>query len=109
MISKNNTNASLNTAVDDYSLFNKNQKNILKALLQLSINNDVIVSIKDLNKLTGVTNTTISSALSFLEKNNIIEQITRRGVIFTGCKINQLKIDDIMVRYQTKKTILEKS
>ena len=99
----------LNTAIDNHSLLNKNQKNVLRALIKLSLDYEVVASIKDLNQLTGVTNTTIASALSFLEKNKIIENLIRRGVIFTGCSINKSKLDEIVIRYNTKKDLLEKN
>jgi len=93
-------------AIDNYSLFNKNQKNILKALVNLSIDGEVITSIADLSQITNLVRATISSALSFLEKNEIIEVIRSRGIVFTGCKINQQKLNEIIIRYQTKKSLL---
>lgn len=96
-------------AIDNYSLFNKNQKNILKALINLSVDGEVIASIADLLKITKSARATISTALSFLEKNEIIEIVRSRGVVFTGCKIKQPKLSEIIIRYQTKKSLLEES
>ena len=98
----------INVSIDSYNILNKNQKSLLKALIKISTNNKVVSGVKELSNLIGVTNTTVSSALSVLEGNKIIQDITRRGIIFTGCVINKSKIDEIITYYQTKKTFLEK-
>ena len=89
-------------AIDNYSLFNKNQKKVLQALLNLSIDGEVIASIKDLLDITKLTRATISSALSFLEAQEFIEIPSLRGVVFTSCKIKQSKLTEIVTSYQTK-------
>ena len=75
-------------------------------MVNLSIDGEVVVNIKDLTEITKVTRATASSALSFLEKQEIIEIPELRGVIFTGCKIKQSKLTEIIVRYQTKKNFM---
>ena len=96
-------------AIDDYSLFNKTQKNVLKALIRVDFDGCSIISIKDLCKAVSASSTPVSNALSFLEKEKVIEDIKHRGVVFTGCVINKEKITDIISRYKTKKLLLEKN
>lgn len=98
----------LNESIDNYSLLNKNQKKLLKALVKISINGDVAVSVKDLSHLINVSSATVLKALLVLEKNNIISNITRRGIIFTGCSINKQKINAIVLHYKTNKSFLDK-
>jgi Mn-dependent DtxR family transcriptional regulator len=97
----------IHKSIDGYSLLNKNQKLLLKALIKISNNLTVLTTIKDLAKILGVTNTTISNSLAALQKYSLILNITKRGVIFTGCEINKAEIDRIILIY--KKTRLEKN
>lgn len=98
----------LNKSIDSYSLLNKNQKKLLKAMVKISINGNVAVSVKDLSHLVNVSNATILKALLVLEKNDIINNITRRGIIFTGCSINKQKLNAIILHYKTNKSFLDK-
>lgn len=98
----------LNKSIDSYSLLNKNQKKLLKAMVKISINGNVAVSVKDLSHLVNVSNATILKALLVLEKNDIINNITRRGIIFTGCSINKQKLNEIILYYKTNKSFLDK-
>lgn len=92
----------LEAAIDNYFLLNKTQRKVLKSLVKVSIDNISIISIKELNKMTGVTNTPISNALSKLKAEGIIEDIQKRGKVFTGCKIKQSKISEIINIYSKK-------
>lgn len=92
----------IDKAIDNYALFNKTQKNVLKALIRVNIGGYSTISIKELCKRTGVTNAPISKALSCLEQYGVIEDIGRRGIIFTGCRVKQSKISEIINRYKIK-------
>ena len=98
----------LNESIDNYSLLNKNQKKLLKALVKISINGEVAVSVKDLSHLINVSSATVLKALLALEKNDIINNIIRRGIIFTGCSINKQKINTIVLHHKTNKSFLNK-
>ena len=94
-------------SIDSYSLLNKNQKALLKTLLQISSDSVVLNTKKDLARILGVTNTTVSTAIAALKKHSLIFNLKYRGVIFTGCEINKSEIDK-MVSIYTKKQKLKK-
>ena len=94
------------SSIEDYSLLNKNQKALLKTLIQMSSDLIALTTIKDLAKILKVTNTTVSTAIAALKKNSLIFNLKYRGVIFTGCEINKAEIDRIVSVY-TKKQNLE--
>ena len=93
----------IDKAIDSYALFNKTQKNVLKALIRVNIDGYSIISIKELCQMVNVTNTPIKNALAKLEQHGIIEDIGRRGIVFTGCRVKQSKISEIVNRYNLKK------
>jgi DNA-binding transcriptional regulator YhcF (GntR family) len=97
----------LDQAIDDYALLNKTQRKVLKALIKVNVEDYSIISIKELGKIVQATATPISNAISKLEKEGIIEDIQRRGVVFTGCKIKQSKISEIINRHKIKIAQLE--
>jgi DNA-binding GntR family transcriptional regulator len=53
--------------------------------------------------MVNVTNTPIKNAISKLEQHGMIEDIGRRGIVFTGCRVKQSKISEIVNRYNLKK------
>ena len=89
-------------AIDSFASFNKTQKLVLKSLIKLNIDGVSVVSIKDLCSLSGVTNTPVSNALLKLEEEGVISDISRRGVVFTGCRVKESKISEIIERYKIK-------
>ena len=89
-------------AIDNYALLNKTQKSVLKVLIKVNIDGYSDITIKELCNKVGVTNTPISNAITKLEKENIIDDIGRRGIVFTGCRVKQSKIAEILNRYKIK-------
>ena len=62
----------VNQAIDDYNILTKSQKKILKSLIQLSVNNEVIITIEELSKINQITRATVTAALELFSKKNII-------------------------------------
>ena len=98
----------LKTAIDHYSLLNKTQKNVLKQLIQVCIDGESIISIKELCNAVQTTSAPVSKAITYLEELGVIESISRRGVVFGGCKIKQSKLNEIVERYKAKQPLLKK-
>lgn len=61
----------VNQAIDDYNILTKSQKKILKSLIQLSVNNEVIITIEELSKINQITRATVTAALELFSKKNI--------------------------------------
>jgi len=97
----------LRTAINNHSQFSPNQKEILNILIDLSIDNKVIVDINDIIKLSKSTRATVSTAIAFFNNSGIIGNTNLNGKKFTGCQINQEKLNEIISHY-TKKTELAK-
>lgn len=89
-------------AIDKFASLNKTQKEVLKVLIKVNIDGYSDITIKELCNKVNVTNTPISNAINRLEKEGIIEDIGRRGVVFTGCRVKQSKISEILNRYKIK-------
>lgn len=89
-------------AISSYNILNKTQKNVLKELVRTCMNGESIISIKQICKSIQTTTSPVSKAINSLEELGIIEDITRRGIIFTGCKIKESKINEIVARHKTK-------
>jgi len=97
----------LKIAIEHYSLLNKTQKNVLKQLVQVCIDGESVISIKELCKSINTTTSPVSKAITTLEDRGIIEDVSRRGNVFVGCKVKQSKLNEILERYKVKKPILE--
>lgn len=96
----------VNQAIDDYNLLTKSQKKILKSLILLSVNNEVIITIEELSKINQTTRATVTAALSLFSKINIITIPDTTGVRFSTCIINQTKIEEIVQHYNNKSKLL---
>jgi len=96
----------VNQAIDDYNLLTKSQKKILKSLIQLSVNNEVIITIEELSKINQVTRATVTTALELFSKKNIIIIPDTTGIRFSSCVINHTKIEEIVQHYNNKSKLL---
>ena len=96
----------VNQAIDDYNLLTKSQKKILKSLIQLSVNNEVIITIEELSKINQITRATVTAALALFSKINIITIPDTTGVRFSSCVINPTKIEEIVQHYNNKSKLL---
>jgi hypothetical protein len=96
----------VNQAIDDYNILTKSQKTILKSLIQLSVNNEVIITIEELSKINQITRATVTAALELFSKKNIITIPNTTGVRFSSCIINQAKIEEIVQHYNNKSKLL---
>jgi len=94
-------------AIDHYSLFTNAQKNLLKILIEIAVDNLVITSMTDLKKLTKATRITLSTGLDLFEKEGVIEIFKSNGVKFTSCQLQQKKLDDIVIHFQKKAQLLK--
>jgi len=89
-------------AIDAYSLLTNTQKTILKAMIHISVNDEVVATVTDLQNMTKFTRASISAAVSFFDKQGIIELSEIRGIKFTGCKLKQNKLQEIIAHYERK-------
>lgn len=92
----------IKSAIDNYNILNKTQKNVLKELIKASVDGKSIISIKEICGSIKTTTSPVSKAIHVLEDMEIIEGIMRRGIIFTGCQVKESKIKEIIERHKAK-------
>jgi hypothetical protein len=94
-------------AIEDYNIFTKSQKKILKSLIKLSVNNKVVVTIPELMKINCTTRATVATALDFFKQNSFINMPDLTGIRFSYCTLNVTKLDEIIKHHQNKIKILK--
>jgi len=95
-------------AVKCHSQFSPNQKEVLGILLDLEVNGEVVSTVNEIQQLSKSTRATISTALAFLNKYGVITNTNVNGKKFTGCKINNDKLQELLAHYRKKKNLIRK-
>ena len=95
-------------AVKSHSQFSPNQKEVLSILLDLEVNGEVVSTVNEIQELSKSTRATISTALAFLNKYGVITNTNVNGKKFTGCKINNDKLQELLAHYRKKKNLTRK-
>ncbi len=103
-----NDKSILYKAIKSHSQFSPNQREILCILLDLQINGEVVANVNDIQKLSKSTRATISTAVSFLNKYGVISNTNINGKKFTGCRLKQEKLDEIVAHYDKKEKLTQK-
>jgi len=94
-------------AIDDYNIFTKSQKKILKSLVELSVDNKVVATIPELMKINGTTRATVATALDFFKQNSFIDVPDMTGIRFSYCTLNAAKLEEIIKHHQNKIKLLK--
>lgn len=92
-------------AIEDYELYSKSQRAMLKILIQTSIDNIASISTSFLMKKLNLSRYSVYLILKQLEKDNLIERIKKDGMRHDCFKINYLGLDHIIQLYQKKSLI----
>jgi DNA-binding transcriptional regulator YhcF (GntR family) len=100
-----NNNFILYNAIDEYSIFTANQKKLLRTLIDIAVEDEVVASIADLAKLTQTMRATVKTALDLFEEIGVIEISKITGVRFSACTIKREKLEEIIRHYQKKKDL----
>lgn len=89
-------------AIDNYDVYSVTQRETLKALVSISIDDLVTVSPTALSKLINISRGIIYHCLKIFEKDKVIEKITsttKRSTIF---RLNETKLQYIAKLYENK-------
>jgi hypothetical protein len=89
-------------AINSYSHFSPNQKEVLNILIDMAVDGRVVANITDICAISNSTRATVSTAISFLNKYGVIENTNANGIKFTGCLIKQSKLNEIALHYNKK-------
>jgi len=89
-------------AIQEYSLYTPAQRKLLQILVNLSVDNTVIVTARDLTKAMNTTKVTVYTALELFKKDGVIEVPSSQGVKLTSCRLKQTKLNEIITHYNKK-------
>ncbi len=91
---------SLLKAVDNYDLYTPAEKKVLKTLIEISINNIAIISVKKLTALANISRPIVYKALATLQKDNTIERTIHGTSKKRSFTIKQNKLLEIAQYYK---------
>lgn len=96
-------------AIDHYDIYTSKQREILKALIGISVNDIAVITPKELTELLNTTKATIYYSLTRLKEDEII--ITQKGKNdrFNAYRLNSTKLEDILTGYKRKMEFFKKS
>ena len=95
------TNTILN-AIDNYDIYSKNQKKILKTLIATSLDNLACISVNSISEATKIAPNSIYVALRKLENTRCISREREKGQSANIYRINPDKIKEIINIYERK-------
>jgi Fe2+ or Zn2+ uptake regulation protein len=96
---------SLINAIDDYEFYTPGQREVLKVMVTIAVDNIVEASINYLKDKANVTKPTVYSAIKTLEADNAISIITSKTSRHNLYKLNDEKLSHIIKLYNNKKSI----
>jgi DNA-binding MarR family transcriptional regulator len=92
-------------AVENYSLFPKTGRSLLKTLINLAIDNLIITNITELSKFAKISRPAVYSNLKRLEAKGLIECQKNDGSRISSFVLKPDKFDEIIKHYQVRKDI----
>jgi|TARA_B110000211_G_scaffold71204_1_gene82529 DNA-binding MarR family transcriptional regulator len=94
-------------AIDNYALFPKTGRLLLKVLINLAVDNTVITNITELSKLSKISRPSVYANLKRLEANGVIECQKNEGSRISSFLLKPKKFNDILIHHQVRKDILQ--
>lgn len=105
--SMNNDLNLLLTAISDYDAYPLKQRELLKVLVDISINNTAVTAPVKLARILSTTRATVYLSLRRLKEDNVIINNKGKNEKNNTFKLNQNKLDEIMLIYKKKLIILK--
>lgn len=93
-------------AINNYDLYTNTEKIVLKTLIDISVDNIAVISVKKLTLLSQVSRPMVYKALSTLEKDGVIERVIHGTSKKSSFTIKQNELYRIIKHY---KSYLEKN
>lgn len=93
-------------AIDSYDLLTVSGRIILKSLIKLAIDDVIIISIKELSKLSKVSRPAVYSSLRLLEDNGFIERQINPGSRLSSFVLKPQRFNIIIKHYTVRKNML---
>lgn len=92
-------------AIDQYELYTKGQKDILKILISLCIDDIVKVGTTYLSEKTGLSRASIYLNLKKFAQEKLIVKTRKAGERHDSYRLNEEKLEYILQLYQNKKAM----
>ena len=96
-------------AIDNYELYTSKQKNILKILVNMAIENIATVGTAYLMEKTKLSRPAIYLNLKKFTIEGTINRIRKPGERYNSYELNQKKLDYILQLYKNKKAMEDKN
>lgn len=95
------------TAINDYDAYPPKQRQLLKILVEISINNTAIIAPVKLAQILCTTRATVYLSLTRLKEDNVIINTKGKNEKNNTFRLNQNKLDEITLIYKKKLILLE--
>ena len=95
-------------AIDSYDLYTNSMKLVLKALIELSINDVTIISVLKLSALSKVSRPVAYQALEVFEENRVVTREKRPKSKVSVFHIDPNKLNEMVERYKLQENMLNK-
>src|SRR4051812_23562025 len=92
-------------AIDNYELYAKSQRDILKLIINLAINDIAVVSVKYVVERTNVARSSVYNIMKNLQNDDVITKFRLKNTRQDSYKINRKKLDYIVQVYSNKKSV----
>jgi Fe2+ or Zn2+ uptake regulation protein len=96
-------------AIDNYDVYTPKQREILKTLIGISVNDIAIITPRELTKLLNTTKATVYYSLTRLKEDEIIINQNGEKERFSIHRLNNTKLDDILTVYKRKTEYFKKN
>lgn len=87
-------------AIEHYSVFTKNQRKILKFLVQIETGGKAIVDVNTLAKMFDISTTAVYNAIKFFEKDNVLQVIPSSNNKINSFLLKQARLDEIYTFFE---------
>ena len=98
----------LQEAIKCNKSYTPKQRDILNLFLNIEVDGIVQISPLEMTDLLNTSRATIYLGLSKLEKDGVVKNVTKKGKHFNTYKLNNTKLEDILIAYKKKQSYLKK-
>lgn len=92
-------------AIDNYELYAKSQRDVLKLIINIAINDVAVVSVKCIVEKTNIARSSVYNIMKNLQNDEVITKFRIKNTRQDSYKINRKKLDYIVQVYNNKKSV----
>lgn len=95
-------------AIEEYSLYTPYQRQLLKSLVALSVNDVAIITPSKLARLTKMTRSAVYYALKRFESDGVVIRKKGQNNLINAFRLDALKLEDILTIYKIETKYFDK-